>query len=111
MIRRRRQGIVLMLAALLIVTVTAGAHPAAAIEEGGVGGTTGGDALFAFRDVRGALVRGCVPHEGTKLFLEVSGRETGAISLMANDFSGAAKVTSVIGDARPDSVAEAGNRK
>jgi polygalacturonase len=77
----------------------------------GVDATTGGDALFAFRDVRGALVRGCVPHEGTKLFLEVSGRETGAISLMANDFSGAAKVTSVIGDARPDSVAEAGNRK
>jgi polygalacturonase len=77
----------------------------------GLEAATCGNALFAFRDVRGAIVRGCAPPENTKVFLEVAGRASDAISLLANDFSGVAKVVSAIGGARPEGVVEAGNRR
>jgi hypothetical protein len=41
----------------------------------------------------------------------VAGRESEAISLLANDFAGAAKVVAAIGGARSESVAETGNRR
>jgi hypothetical protein len=77
----------------------------------GVDATSDGDALLAFRDVRGAIIRGCAPRESTKLFLEVSGKESAAISLLANDFSATAKTVSFADGGPPASVTEAGNRK
>ncbi len=70
-----------------------------------------GDPIVAFRKVRVATVRGCVPAEKTKVFLNVAGPESRAISLLANDFSGAEKVVAFSDGALPESVGEVGNRK
>jgi hypothetical protein len=69
------------------------------------------DPVLEFRSVQGALVRGCAPAAGTKVFLNVAGTGSGAISLLANDFSGVGKVATFAEGALPDSVGETGNRK
>jgi Glycosyl hydrolases family 28 len=72
---------------------------------------TAGDALLDFRNVQGAVVRGCAPAADTKVFLTVEGTETKAIGLLANDFSRVGKIVTFANGALPASVGEVGNRK
>jgi hypothetical protein len=70
-----------------------------------------GSPVVGFRNVRNAIVRGCVPSQGTRQFLSVSGKDSARISLLANDFAGVGKVVESSDDTLPESVAEVGNRK
>jgi hypothetical protein len=70
-----------------------------------------GEPVLAFRQVRGALVRGCVPDEGTGVFLKVTGARSKGISLLANDFSGVRTPVERAPDAPPQSVREAANQR
>jgi hypothetical protein len=73
--------------------------------------SAGAEPVLEFRSVQGALVRGCAPTAGTKVFLNVTGTGSGAISLLANDFSGVGRVATFAEGALPESVRETGNRK
>jgi hypothetical protein len=64
-----------------------------------------------FRDVRGALIRGCMPRERTKTYLRCEGKECRAISLLANDFGNVRTVFEHTAGAPADCVTEVGNRK
>ena len=71
----------------------------------------GDQALFSFRHVRNALIRGCMPEAGTKVFLNLSGAENERISVLGNDLSAVKTVASVDGGASLTCVSEIGNRK
>jgi hypothetical protein len=73
--------------------------------------SAGGDATLAFRGVRGALVRGCVPAEGAKVFLKVAGAGSERVSLLGNDFAGVERVVEYADGATPGGVTEVGNRR
>lgn len=44
--------------------------------------------VVLLENVRGAMIQSCKPAQGTSLFLEVSGAESGEISLLGNDLNG-----------------------
>jgi Right handed beta helix region len=70
-----------------------------------------GQAVVALRQVRDALVRGCMPRPGTDMFLRVSGAESDGISLLGNDLS-RVRAPCVLGpECRPSAVAEVANRR
>jgi hypothetical protein len=56
-------------------------------------------------------VRGCSPHRGTGVFLEVSGASSNDLCLMTNDFHRVEKIFELAEDAPADSVIEIANRK
>jgi hypothetical protein len=70
-----------------------------------------GDPVVEFRGVRNATIRGCAAGQGTKTFLKVTGRDSQAISLLANDLSGAGQGAECLEGARLESVGDVGNRK
>jgi hypothetical protein len=70
----------------------------------------GGDATLTFRGVRGAIVRGCVPAEGARVFLKVAGAGSERVSLLGNDFAGVERVVDYVDGATPGGVTEVGNR-
>ncbi|MBI3735316.1 hypothetical protein HY256_02245 [Candidatus Sumerlaeota bacterium] len=47
--------------------------------------------VLEFRNVRGALIRGCSPPVGTDVFLRITGDKTAKIGAIGNDFRSAAK--------------------
>jgi hypothetical protein len=71
----------------------------------------GGAAVLSFRGVRDALVRGCRPGEETDVFLKVSGAESQAISLLANDFSRVREPIALGTGVPGQSVADVANRR
>ncbi len=71
----------------------------------------GGGPVVRLRQVHGALVRGCTPTEGTKVFLEVSGTDSKGISLSGNDFAGVGKPVACCDGAPPVSATEGGNSR
>jgi len=70
-----------------------------------------GNSVLVFHQVRDALIRGCVPREGTRTFLNVRGSESRGISLLANDFSKVERIVDLASGARPESVGEVANRR
>jgi polygalacturonase len=71
----------------------------------------GGAPMLQFNQVRQSLIRGCMPREGTEVFLNVTGAQSKAIGLLGNDLSRARKAVELTDGAPPHSVEETGNRK
>jgi hypothetical protein len=69
----------------------------------------GGASVVRLIQVRGAMVRGCRPAAAGATFLRLDGAATRAISLLANDFRGIAKIFETAPDAAKDALAEQGN--
>jgi hypothetical protein len=61
-------------------------------------------AVMEFHDVEEALVRGCMPNEGTQLFLRVGGGRSKRISLLSNDLSGIGRAVELAEGAPPHCV-------
>jgi hypothetical protein len=60
--------------------------------------------VMEFHDVEEALVRGCMPNEGTQLFLRVGGGRSKRISLLSNDLSGIGRAVELAEGAPPHCV-------
>ncbi len=71
----------------------------------------GSEPVIRFRQVRDALIRGCVPGKGTDVFLEITDRGSNGITLTANDFRSANKPFRLGKDVPKESVGEVGNRR
>ncbi len=71
----------------------------------------GSESVVGCHQVRGAMIRGCAPKEGTDLFLRVSGAESKAISVLANDFAGVRKAVELADETPKQSVRAIGNRE
>jgi ubiquinone/menaquinone biosynthesis C-methylase UbiE len=71
----------------------------------------GVDPVLSFHQVRGALIRGCMPKEGTAVFLRVTGAESKDICLLANNFSGVRQAVERARGASAQSVRETANQR
>lgn len=67
-------------------------------------------AVFGLEQVRDALIRGCMPREGTEVFLKVTGAES-KVSLLANDLSSVKMAVELGGGARAQNVKLTANLK
>jgi hypothetical protein len=63
-----------------------------------------GEAVFQFTDVRQTLIRGCMPVQGTEVFLKIAGTQNQGIRLVGNDFGGVRKPVELVEGAAPHCV-------
>ncbi|MFA6134220.1 MAG: glycoside hydrolase family 28 protein [Phycisphaerae bacterium] len=72
------------------------------------GAWSGSDAILWIKDVRGALIRGCVAMPNTGIFARLDGA-CRDIALLGNDLRKASQMFEFVGGASPDMVVENGN--
>ncbi len=63
-----------------------------------------GESVLRFGQVRQTLIRGCMPDQGTEVFLKVVGTQNQGIRLVGNDFSGVRKPVELVEGAGPHCV-------
>jgi polygalacturonase len=72
--------------------------------------SNGAAAQVRLADARDILIRGCVPLDGTGVFLNVQGPDVEGVTLLGNDFGGVRKIVEADQDLAPTAVIQMANR-
>ncbi len=72
--------------------------------------SAGAVSLLCLKQVQDVLIRGCVPKEGTDVFLKVQGAQTEGVTLMGNDLRRVRTIVDADADVSKTAVAQIANR-